>query len=246
MYPMLLVVALLVLAASLGSWLFSQWLGDRQRVSALALGLGGIGFVMLLSAAAIAILSGASDWQALLPQLNDAAPKKRATTAIAAATFGTAEQWPATACIKPLHATNTAPRRWFLDNECERPVVVMLAWCDDADSVCTAGAPQASWSYEPAGLVMTSMMGRPVARRMPERDEPVSGTFALAEAPDGALRIRYLACYLSESAAAALLDDSMSAEDFERVLRADDCYSRVTSASQAGARSGQPPVVSSP
>jgi hypothetical protein len=246
MYPMLFAVALLVLAASLGSWLFSQWLGDRQRGSALALGLGGIGFVLLLGAAAIAILSGASNWRALLPQLNDKDPKRGATAAVVAATFGTTEQWPATACIKPLHATNTAPRRWFLDNECERPVVVMLAWCDEAASVCTAGAPQAKWSYEPAGLVMTSMMARPIARRMPDRDEPISGTFALAEAPDGALRIRYLACYLSESAAGALLHDSMSTEDFQRVLRADECYSRVTSASQAGARSGQPPVISSP
>jgi hypothetical protein len=51
---------------------------------------------------------------------------------------------------------------------------------------------------------------------------------------------------LSESAAGALLHDSMSTEDFQRVLRADECYSRVTSASQAGARSGQPPVISSP
>jgi hypothetical protein len=79
---------------------------------------------------------------------------------------------------------------------------------------------------------------------MPEHDAPITGTYALAESQDGALRIRYLACYLAEPAIAALTHASMSSEEFQRTLRADDCYSRVSSASQVAARSGQPPVVS--
>jgi hypothetical protein len=36
----------------------------------------------------------------------------------------------------------------------------------------------------------------------------------------------------------------MSNEEFERVVLADECYWRVSTASQVAARSGQPPVVS--
>lgn len=247
MYTALLILALLVLAASLGSWLFNQWLSDQRRASALALGLGGVGFVLLMGATAMAILSTSANWQAFVPRFGDSIQEKSTSTAsVVVADFGSAEQWPATRCIKPMHASDTTPRRWFLDNECDRAVAVMLAWCDETYSVCTAGAPQAAWRYEPAGLVMTSMMARPIARRMPEHDAPITGTYALEEAEGTSLRIRYLACYLSESVADALMHDATSADEFHRVLRADDCYARVSSSSLIGARTGQPPVISTP
>src|SRR5690606_21093025 len=113
-----------------------------------------------------------------------------------------------TSCIKPLHATNATPRRWFLDNDCERPIVVMLAWCDEAHSVCTAGSPQAAWRYESAGLIMTSALARPISRRMPEHDAPITGTYALTEPQGGVLRLRYLACYLADPAVAALANET--------------------------------------
>lgn len=247
MHSALLILALLVLAASLGSWLFNQWLSDQRRVSALALGLGGVGLVLLMGAAAVAILSTAAHWQAFAPRLSDSAHEKSISSAsVVVADFGSAEHWPATGCIKPMHASGTTPRRWFLDNECDRAVAMMLAWCDETRTVCTAGAPQAAWRYEPAGLIMTSMMARPIARRMPEHDAPITGTYALEEAEGTSLRVRYLACYLSESVADALMHDAMSTDDFHRRLRADDCYSRVSSSSQIGARTGQPPVISTP
>lgn len=247
MYSALLILMLLAMLASLGSWLFSQWLGAQRRASALALGLGGAGLLLLLGATAVAVVSASASWQSWIPGFDATASKTSAVAApVAVADLGNAAQWPATTCIKPLHATGSVPRRWFLDNECERPVVVMLAWCDEAQSVCTAGSPQAAWRYESAGLVMTSALARPTSRRMPEHDAPITGTYALTEPRDGALRIRYLACYLAEPAIAALTHDSMSSEEFQRALRADDCYSRVSSASQAGARSGQPPLVSFP
>lgn len=245
MHSALLILVLLALLASLGSWLFSQWLSEQRRASALTLGLGGMGFLVLLVAAAVAIVSTSASWQSWVPGFGATASKTRAVAApVAVADLGSSEQWPATTCIKPLHATGTVPRRWFLDNDCERPIVVLLAWCDEAQTVCTAGSPQAAWRYESAGLIMTSALARPTARRMPEHDAPITGTYALTEPQGGALRIRYLACYLAEPAIAGLTQDSMSSEEFLRVLHADDCYSRVSSASQIVASSGQPPVVS--
>lgn len=241
----LLVLVLLALVASLGSWLFTQWLSEQRRASALALGLGGTGLLVLLGATAVAVVSTSASWQQWVPGFDGAASKARTPgPPVAIADLGTAADWPATSCIKPLHATNATPRRWFLDNDCERPIVVMLAWCDEARSVCTAGSPQAAWRYESSGLIMTSALARPVSRRMPEHDAPITGTYALTEPQGGVLRLRYLACYLAEPAAVAVADEAMSSEEFQRTLQADECYSRVSSASQVAARGGQPPVVS--
>jgi hypothetical protein len=243
MYSMLLILVLLVLAASLGSWLFSQWLSEQRRASALTVGIGGMGFVLLLGAAAVAILSTTNNLKIWVPGLGDTAGKVPGVS-VAAADLGNADDWPATTCIKPLHAAATVPRRWFLDNDCQRPIVILLAWCDEARSVCTAGSPKAAWRYESAGIVLISALARPTLRRMPEHDAPITGTYALSEPDTGALRIRYLACYLAEPAVAALSHDSGSGEEFHRLLFADDCYARVSSASHSAAASGQPPVVS--
>jgi hypothetical protein len=248
MGAVLLILALLVLAASLGSWLFSQWLSATPRVSALTLALGGVGFVLLIGATAAAILVTSAKWPSFVPQFlaSQSEPIKATTAPVAAADFGSAEQWPATTCLKPMHATATTPRRWFIDNDCERIVAVMLAWCDEAKSPCTAGTPQAGWRYEATGIVMTNAMAKPIARRMPEHDAPIAGTYALLE-PDGAkLRIRYLACYLSDTAATAVMHETIADDAFRRALLADDCYARVASSSQAGASSGQPPILSQP
>jgi len=243
MYSVLLILVLLVLAASLGSWLFSQWLSEQRRASAVTIGVGGMGFVLLLGATAVAILSTTDYWKIALPGLQEKAAKAPGV-AVAAADLGSADDWPATTCIKPLRAAATVPRRWFLDNDCERPIVILLAWCDEARSVCTAGSPQAAWRYESAGIVMISALARPTLRRMPEHDAPITGTYALREPDTGALRIRYLGCYLAEPAVAALSHESMSGAEFQRVLLADDCYTRVSSASRSAASNGQPPIVS--
>ena len=247
----LAILALLVLAASLGSWLFSQWLSASRSNSALTLALGGIGFVLLLGAAALAVLTTSASWKSLVPQLDLARQERSAAKtapAIAMADFGSAKQWPATNCLRPLRVTASQPQRWFIDNECEQTVAVVLDWCDESESVCAAGAVQATpaWHYQPTGLVMTSVTAKPTARRVPQHDAPIGGTFALAEPHGATLRIRYLACYLSDLAAAALAQDTVSAEVFQLELFADPCYARVLSGSQTGARSGQPPTISSP
>jgi hypothetical protein len=208
------------------------------------MGLGGTGLVLLLGVTGAAVISTSAGWPSWVPRFGEHVSKKSDSAPVVVADLGSIDQWPATQCIKPLHATGTEPRRWFLDNECDRPIVVMLAWCDEARSVCTAGAPQAAWRYESDGLIMASALAMPTLRRMPKRGAPIAGTFALDEPQGGVLRIRYLACHLGETAVAALTHESMSDEQFERIVLADECYSRVSKASQVVARSGQPPVVS--
>ena len=251
MHTALAILALLVLAASLGSWLFSQWLSASRSGSALTLALGGIGFVLLIGATALAVLGTSSHWKSFLPQLDLSRQEQVAAKTApppAIADFGSAEQWPATNCLRPLHATASDPQRWFIDNECEQAVAVVLAWCDEAKAVCTAGASpaQPGWQYQPSGIVMTSLMAKPTARRLPHQVAPIGGTYALTEPAGATLRIRYLACYLSESAASALMQETVSTEEFQRVLLADPCYEDVATGSHAGARSGQPPSISSP
>ena len=62
-----LIIALLTLAASLASWLFSQWLAKRTRVSAAALAVGGAGVVLLVCAVAFVIVGASSGWLHLIP-----------------------------------------------------------------------------------------------------------------------------------------------------------------------------------
>lgn len=62
-----LIITLLTVAASLASWLFSQWLARRIRVSGVALAVGGGGTVLLLGAVALVIVGASTWWQRLMP-----------------------------------------------------------------------------------------------------------------------------------------------------------------------------------
>jgi hypothetical protein len=61
------IVTLLTIVASLASWLFSQWLARRARVSGLALAVGGVGTVLLIGAVALVMVTAATSWQQLIP-----------------------------------------------------------------------------------------------------------------------------------------------------------------------------------
>ncbi len=61
------IVTLLTIVASLASWLFSQWLARRARVSSLALAVGGVGTVLLIGAVALMIVTASTSWQQLIP-----------------------------------------------------------------------------------------------------------------------------------------------------------------------------------
>lgn len=62
-----LIITLLTLAASLASWLFSQWLARRTGISTAALAVGGGGAVLLVSAVAFVIVGASSGWLHLIP-----------------------------------------------------------------------------------------------------------------------------------------------------------------------------------
>jgi hypothetical protein len=62
-----LVITLLTLAASLASWLFSQWLARKARVSPAALAVGGGGAVLLIASVAFVMVAASTGWRQLIP-----------------------------------------------------------------------------------------------------------------------------------------------------------------------------------
>jgi hypothetical protein len=66
-----LIITLLTVVASLASWLFSQWLARRARVSGVALAVGGVGTVLLIGAVALVIVTASTSWQRLMPVVDN-------------------------------------------------------------------------------------------------------------------------------------------------------------------------------
>jgi hypothetical protein len=61
-------IALLVFAASFGSWFISQWIGVRQRTASTMVAVGGAGIVLLIGAAAVTIIAAPTWWHSWLPK----------------------------------------------------------------------------------------------------------------------------------------------------------------------------------
>ena len=83
-----IIVALLTVAASLASWLFSQWLARRARVSGAALALAGGGTVLLIGAVALILVAASTGWVHFIPvqdfSLLEPAPMPASSTGTAA------------------------------------------------------------------------------------------------------------------------------------------------------------------
>jgi hypothetical protein len=83
-----IIVALLTVAASLASWLFSQWLARRARVSGTALALAGGGTVLLIGAVALVLVAASTGWVHFIPvqdfSLLEPAPMPASSTETAA------------------------------------------------------------------------------------------------------------------------------------------------------------------
>lgn len=62
-----LTITLLTVVASLASWLFSQWLARRTRISGAALAVAGGGAVLLIGAVALFMVAASTGWQRLIP-----------------------------------------------------------------------------------------------------------------------------------------------------------------------------------
>jgi len=102
-----LIITLLTLAASLASWLFSQWLAKRARVSTAALAVGGAGAVLLISAVAFVIVGAASGWQHWVPGQEFSSPFDSASASASGAALSS-DAWPAKQ--QPLAAAEPAGR----------------------------------------------------------------------------------------------------------------------------------------
>jgi hypothetical protein len=103
-----LIITLLTLAASLASWLFSQWLAKRARLSAAALAVGGGGAVVLIAAVAFVIVGAASGWQHWMPREDFSASVDSAATAARSSDAWPARHQPAAAAIPTLTEDPTA------------------------------------------------------------------------------------------------------------------------------------------
>jgi hypothetical protein len=155
--------------------------------------------------------------------------------------------WPATDCIKSVRVVEAG--RWFIDNECQRVVGVVFASCQQSQAACNQNALESTgWTYEPAGIVMTSMTQRPVRHRLGSRGPLIASTYAVEESGGMRRKIRYLACFVTAPQALNLLDAASQAESDEalqvqltRALRSDECYSKVLEWSRAGLRDGRSP-----
>jgi hypothetical protein len=158
------------------------------------------------------------------------------------------KQWPATDCVTSTRST-AAAGGWFIDNECDRVVAVVFAWCRRADPSCNTNALRTQgWRYEPAGIVMTSSMQRPTRQRLSDDGPLVAATYALSAPGDAHRRIRYLACYLTAPDVLELLrggdteaSDAEQRSRLQAALNSDECYERVAQWSQSGQRRGKSP-----
>jgi hypothetical protein len=92
-----LVITLLTLAASLASWLFSQWLARKARVSPAALAVGGGGAVLLIASVAFVMVAASTGWRQLIPVQDFSAtlePKATRST----------DAWPLQRILRPRHS----------------------------------------------------------------------------------------------------------------------------------------------
>lgn len=246
------IVVALAVAASLGSWLFSQWIGAGQRSPILVIAVGGAGLVLLLGAAAFAIIVAPTWWKSFVPRIEAPLTNAPVTTVTALSPAvqmnALTEDWPATHCVKSLKSAAPAAD-WFIDNDCDRMVAVVFAWCPQALAPCDAnssGAP--TWRYEPAGIVMASVTQRPSRQRLAGAGPLIAPTYALKAEGGARRRIRYLACYVTAADVLTLLNepadpvsDAERSRQLEAALAADACYGRVARWSQAGQRQGKSP-----
>jgi hypothetical protein len=233
------IIILLTIVASLASWLFSQWLARRARVSGLALAVGGVGTVLLLGAVALVMVTASTSWQQLMP-IADASPLRHEMLAPAEAIIPAAvvAEWPATDCVESMRAEESA--HWILDNGCDRIVAVLFASCQLSETACFSQG----WQYEATGILMTAETDRPLALRLGDNGPLVAPLFTIRDAAGVRRQIRYLACEVTAPGVLRLLterSEQLTSERLTADLRADACYSQVLEWSRSGHRLGASP-----
>lgn len=269
MISLALVVILLAAAASYGSWQLAQYIGTRQRTLSGTLVLCGILF--LTAFVMLAVVTATSGWRKPLAAIEEMSaalvapartvPENARTEPVAPIarpqTAAPIEQiadpdplmadWPATYCLKSGRTQADSVGQAYLDNECGRIVAVIYAWCPLARAACSADeATSLDWSYEPAGILMTTVAQRLSSLRLRDGGPLVASTYVLTEPGDQRRRVRFLACYVTAAEVLGVLDagNRASPQDQRRelmsALSGDACYSRVTKLSRVGQLNRKP------
>jgi hypothetical protein len=123
------IVTLLTIVASLASWLFSQWLARRARVSSLALAVGGVGSVLLIGAVALVMVTASTSWQQLIPVVDISPLITTAPKPTRSADTSTVEPQPAATEVSVLkRAMLAAAERHLERSEYSRAIEVTRAY----------------------------------------------------------------------------------------------------------------------
>jgi hypothetical protein len=302
----LLAVFLIILAASLSSYLLSQWLAARNRSKSLAWAGVSVGTLLFLAAAVLVVLSisvlaplhfGARDElsqpmiepaqsssaiaqsaaasQAMTPSepasaargrttsraTNGEEPRKRSfedaigpepvatiasqqshgefpghgatTTRAGSVVPVAADPWAATRCVRAFHIDPSDLLRWTIENECGRPVGILIAACLQSASECNE-RQSTSWKYQRGGMILPGKAQRPVSD---------------AEQTRRGQQVRFLACFITIPEAIQLIgqpigqpidmsSDAAASGQFQAVLDQDECLARVQRWSDEGNRTG--------
>lgn len=236
MVTAVVILILLMVAASLASWLFGQWLAGRTRVSSTALALGGGGAVLLIGTVAYLAIGATTWWQRFMPVF-DSSPPIPPAAALASAPVPApqaavpddrAPEWPATTCVSAKYSDKTA--RWMVDNACDAVVAVAFQSCEMGEVECRSAREQ-RWRYEPHGILMTAANDKPVLLRVADAGPLVAPIFTIPDVAGTRRQIRYAACLVTAPRVLRLLNESggdeMAQQRLVAALRDDTCYSQV-------------------
>jgi hypothetical protein len=142
-------------------------------------------------------------------------------------TLGT-NPWGATDCVFQIQPDPSRPDLWWLENECDAPVGIVVAACSESAASCDAHR-STSWTYAPA-MYLPSKQQRSV-------------TFA--EQTQRGQRIRFIACVITNRTLIDLLGSDIGSHSrqwraaVEALNGSDGCAEQVQGLTDAGRRSPQ-------
>ena len=120
--------------------------------------------------------------------------------------------WAATTCVYAIQPDPADSSRWWLENECNAPVAVLTAACNQSAEQCN-DLRSTAWRYAQRPMTLPSKSARSVTFE----EQTLSGR-----------NIRYIACVITDRAAMTRVNaDAGSMPD--RSVEADACLDRVES-----------------
>lgn len=123
------------------------------------------------------------------------------------------DAWDATRCVVSYHPDPLDPTRWLLENDCDAPVAVLIATCEQQLSECDERA-SGLWFYREGGMILPGKYQRSVT---------------YAEQTQYGVSIRYIACIIEQPWAVKLIGQgpaAFSSADLEAAQPSDSCLAR--------------------